>query len=157
MVVFSGKFTTEILSEECIGVGREGEWKIPVTWTLKLGWLQYMYVQLYIINQKDSVLFLNYLSRFLFSSALPHPTPSPFPLVIWMCSSTAIFAVDWKQYINFVFILTVWCHQCSGKRAWLQRWTLRLHSVTYQTVLLTIWGSTYLHFSKRKQKHWFSV
>lgn len=36
MVIFSGKFTTEILSEECIGVGREGEWKVPVTSTLKL-------------------------------------------------------------------------------------------------------------------------
>lgn len=142
VISFSGKFSTEILSGECIGVGRESEWKVPVTWTLKLCWLHIHPVMCY-QNQKGSIVLLNHLSRFLFSSALPHPTPSPFPLVNWMCSSTAILADDWKQYINFVFILTVWCHQCSGKRAWLQRWTLRLHSVTYQTVLLTVYPLTH--------------
>lgn len=45
--------------------------------------------------------------------------------------------------INSVLILTVRCHRCSGKRAWLQRWTLRLHSVTYQTVLLTVYPWTH--------------
>lgn len=139
MISFSGKFSTDILSY-CIGVGRESGWKVPLTWTLKLVLTPVrVYPVIYYWNQKGSIVLLNYLSRFLFSSALPHPTPSPFPIVNGMCRSTAILAGDWKQYINFVFILTVWCHQCSGKRAWLQRWTLWLHSVTYQTVLLTMY------------------
>lgn len=83
--------------------------------------------------------------RFFFFFFLHHP-PQSIPLVqLWTgCVVALLFQQVTESGVFMLCVLIVWCHQRSGKRTWLQRWTLWLHSVTYQTVLLTVYPLSHL-------------